>query len=468
MTDPYDAAIIGAGPAGMAAAALLAEHGARTLLLDEQPGPGGQIYRNIEDSTPAKLRTLGKDYTHGLMLADRLRASTADYLPDSAVWNITPGKEIYFSQAGTSRRVTTAKLILATGAMERPMPILGWTLPGVMTAGAVQILLKTAGVVNLGVILIGTGPLLYQLALQYVTAGAPTLVVLDTSRRADRLASLALLPFALRGAGWRYLLKGFLMFERLARAGVPIYRDVTDIRIEGTDKVDAVLFRHGRQTIRLPAHTIGLHAGVVPATHIPNAIGCALEWDSAQHCLRPRRDAWGNSGIDGVLIAGDGGGIGGARAAEHEGRLAALAVLHQLGRIDTATRDRLAAPEQRGRGAHLAIRPFLDRRYRPPAEILSPADDVILCRCEEITAGQIRAVARQGCQGPNQAKAFLRAGMGPCQGRMCGAAVAEVMAEIHQRPVAEIGTYRVRPPFKPITVGELAALEDAPPPLISR
>ncbi|MSP05427.1 MAG: FAD-binding protein [Acetobacteraceae bacterium] len=455
----YDAAVIGAGPSGLASATLLAEQGARTVLLDEQPGPGGQIYRATEDSSLAKLRILGADYARGAMLVRRLRASPAEYLPDSAVWNITPQKEIYFSRHRQSYRITANVLVLATGAMERPMPVPGWTLPGVMTAGALQILLKTAAIISRGVILVGTGPLLYLLAWQYVAAGAPALVILDTSRQADRMASLALLPRALRGAGWRYLLKGLRMFERLARAGVPIYRNVTDIRIEGVDRVESVQFRHGGKTIRLPAHTIGLHAGVIPVTHIANALGCAMEWDAAQYCLRPTLDAWGNTSTDNILIAGDGGFIGGARAAEHAGRLAALEGLYRLGRIDAATRDRLATQDMSDQRAHLAVRAFLDRRYAPSTEILRPADATIVCRCEEITAGQIRAAARQGAQGPNQAKAFLRAGMGPCQGRVCGPAVSELMAEIHGRPVAEIGTYRIRPPFKPITVGELATLD---------
>jgi len=458
----YDAAIVGAGPAGMAAASLLAEHGARVLLLDEQAAPGGQIYRGIEDSSPTKLRVLGGDYARGALLAQRLRESPVEYLPESAVWNITPEREIYFTRNGQPRQIATQILILATGAMERPMPVPGWTLPGVMTVGALQIMLKTAGVISRGVILIGTGPLIYQLAAQYIAAGAPALVILDTSRRVDRLNSLAYLPGALRGAGWHYLLKGFRMFERMMRAGVPIYRDVSGIRIEGTGKVEAVQFRHGNQTIRLPAHTIGLHGGIIPATHIVNTLGSAMQWDEVQHCLRPSLDEWGNTSLRNILIAGDGGGIGGARAAEHAGRLAALEALRHLSRIDVAMRDRLADRDRRARRAHLAVRAFLDHRYRPAEEFLRPADAVAICRCEEITAGQIRAAARQGAQGPNQMKAFLRAGMGPCQGRMCATIVSDLMAEIHGCPVATIGTYRARPPFKPMTVGELAAMDDIP------
>ena len=109
--------------------------------------------------------------------------------------------------------------------------------------------------------------------------------------------------------------------------------------------------------------------------------------------------------------------------------------------------------------AQLALRPFLDALYAPREEILRPADDVIVCRCEEVTAGQIRDAARQGAQGPNQAKSFLRTGMGPCQGRICGPVVTEILAGTLGRDPNAIGYYRIRPPLKPITIGELAALD---------
>jgi len=459
MNTHYDAAIIGAGPAGMAAATTLARHGARTLLLDEQPGPGGQIYRGIEAASPSLRRILGADYARGARLAADLRAGTAEYAPGSAVWHVAPGREIYFTRAGLSHCVTAETLILATGAMERPMPVPGWTLPGVFTAGGLQVLLKAAGIVNHGVVLAGSGPLLYLLAAQYVAAGAPTLVVLDTAHRADKRASLAHLPAALHPTALAYLGKGVRLFAALWRAKVPVYRGVSDIRITGPGKVNEIHFTYAGKTMRFPAHAVGLHAGVIPATHVPNALGCVLDWDVAQACLRPRLDGWGHTTRENVFVAGDGGGIGGARAAEHAGRLAALEALRLLGRIDQATRDRLAAPDRAARQAHLAIRPFLDRRYAPATEFLRPVDETIVCRCEEVTAGQVRTVARQGCQGPNQAKAFLRAGMGACQGRMCGPVVAALMADVHRTSPAAIGTARARPPFRPVTVGELASLD---------
>jgi bacterioferritin-associated ferredoxin len=150
--------------------------------------------------------------------------------------------------------------------------------------------------------------------------------------------------------------------------------------------------------------------------------------------------------------------MGGAAAAVHAGRIAAAEVLRLLGRVDTAGRDALSGPDRRELARHLAVRPFLERRYRPSC--LVPADEVIVCRCEEVTAGELRRAVAQGAQGPNQAKAFTRAGMGACQGRMCGTVTTAVMAEALGRAPGEVGHIRVRPPLKPITVGELAGVKE--------
>jgi bacterioferritin-associated ferredoxin len=160
-----------------------------------------------------------------------------------------------------------------------------------------------------------------------------------------------------------------------------------------------------------------------------------------------------------LLVAGDGAGVGGALAATFSGRLAALGAAHALGRIDAATRDAAAAPLRAARARHLALRPFLDALYAPRPPRLD--DSTLVCRCEEVTAGQIREAAGIGALGLNQLKAFTRCGMGPCQGRMCGATAAEVMAEARGVPVEQVEPYRTRFPTKPLTLGELAALNDA-------
>jgi len=461
----WDAIVIGAGPAGLAAASLLAEHRARVLLVDEQPAPGGQIYRRIEHVTerrPDLLTLLGADYAHGADLARRFRASGAQYLPQSSVWQVTPEREVWLSRPGQSEQHQAKTVLVATGAMERPVPVPGWTLPGVMTAGAVQILLKSAALkADEPLVLAGSGPLLYLLAEQCLAAGARLAAILDTTSARHERAAMALLPSAVLKGGLSYLRKGLKLRAAIRRSGVPWFQRVTRLRIEGTDQVTGVGFESRGRPEHIAARLVALHEGVIPAQQMTRSIGLDHEWDPVVRCFRPTLDAWGNSSIAGILVAGDGAGIGGARAAEHAGAIAGLEILHQLGRIDGATRDRLAAADRRGQAAHLAIRPFLDRLYAPRDGILRPADDVTICRCEEITAGAVRTVAAQGCPGPNQAKSFLRCGMGPCQGRLCGPTVTEVMAEALGLPPEQIGYYRIRPPLKPVTLGELAAMDAA-------
>jgi NADPH-dependent 2,4-dienoyl-CoA reductase/sulfur reductase-like enzyme len=459
VSEQWDAVVIGAGPAGLAAATLLAEQQARVLLLDEQPEPGGQIYRGIERATErtALLAALGDEYRYGAGLVARFRRSGAAYRPSSAVWQVTQRREVWFSNDGRSHLVQAPAVVLATGAMERPVPLPGWTLPGVMTAGALQIMLKSSGVVPAeSFVVAGSGPLLYLLVQQCLAAGARPAAVLETASRANQWRALRHLPSAMRS---RDLAKGLAMIGTLRRSGVPRFRRVTEIRVEGTDRVSGVAFRSGGRHHRLATRLLALHEGVIPAQQVARSIGCAFDWDAAQRCFVPVLDEWGNSSIDGVLIAGDAAGIGGARAAECAGRLAALETLRRLGRIDAARRDALATSDRRAWRDHRAIRRFLDLLYAPRDEILCPANDVIVCRCEEVTAAAIRDVVRQGCLGPNQAKAFLRAGMGACQGRLCGPVVSELIAEARGVTPAEVGYYRIRPPLKPIAVGELVAAE---------
>jgi bacterioferritin-associated ferredoxin len=182
----------------------------------------------------------------------------------------------------------------------------------------------------------------------------------------------------------------------------------------------------------------------------------AHAWDEAQLCWRPVVDEWGRTELLNVAIAGDAAGIAGAGAAALTGRLAALDAAHLIGRIDTAERGRRAAPIRAILARERAIRPFLDALYRPADGVLDPPDEVTVCRCEEVTAGQIRRAVRLGAPGPNQVKAFVRCGMGPCQGRLCGPVASTVIARARGLPVAEIGAFRPRAPYKPITVGALA------------
>lgn len=456
---PVDLAVIGAGPAGLAAATEAVALGLSVAVLDEQAEPGGQIYRGVERAeTTGAAAALGPDYRHGLALVAAFRASGASYLPRHRVWQLERDGRIFASDGERSVELRAHRILVAIGALERPVPVRGWTLPGVMTVGAAQILLKTAGLVpESGVWIAGSGPLPLLYASQVLRAGGRIAGFLDTAVAQNWRRALPYLPGALRN--WRYLEKGLGYLAALRRAGVPRIRHVEAIEARGDGHLSTVRFQVRGAWEEVPATGLLLHEGVVPNVHITMAAGCAHNWDPVQRCFRPVLDAWGRSDQPTILVAGDCGGIGGAAAAEHRGRLAALAAAADLGMIDEATRDRRAALQWRALRRHQPIRPFLDRLYAPRAALLAPEDDVVVCRCEGVTAGRIREAVRIGALGPNQAKSFTRAGMGPCQGRLCGLTVTETIAAARQADPGEVGFFRVRPPLKPITLGELAALD---------
>lgn len=453
-----DLAIIGAGPAGMAAAALAAELGLSVTVLDEQPRAGGQIYRDVDRASPARGTILGADYTDGRRLTEELRRSGVDHITSAVVWAIEDAFRISYTREGRGAQVEADRVLLATGALERPMPIPGWTLPGVMTAGAGQILLKQSGVAARGSVLVGAGPLLYLIAAQMVRAGTPPAAMIETQTLGDMIRALRHVGGALRG--WPYMAKGLKMLAEIKRAKVPRYTGATQIAVEGEGKAEAVTFTHNGRKQRIPCETVFLHHGVVPNTQAARSLGVSHIWDAPQAAFAPVLDAWGESDAAGVFIAGDGAGIGGAKAAEYAGQLAALKIAAETNRLSTQDRDRKAAPLRRALAGELAVRPFLDAAYPPFDAALTPADSTVICRCEEVTAGDIRSYAKLGCLGPNQTKAFGRAGMGPCQGRYCGLTVTALLADANGQSADETGYYRIRPPLKPVTLSELAAMDE--------
>ncbi|MBR0669798.1 FAD/NAD(P)-dependent oxidoreductase [Neoroseomonas soli] len=448
MTD-FDVAIIGAGPAGMAAAVEARSRGLSVLVVDENAAPGGQVFRAAEAA--AQDPAVGPAIAPGLPLVAAFRGSGATYRPATTLWHLDADEgALSLAAHGRAEDVTASRVILATGAQERPVPIPGWTLPGVMTAGAAQILLKTAGVVPSGaVVLAGQGPLVWLLAVQLARAGVASLV-LET-----RTTSLAAALARAGGGVWagrRLLAKGLALMAGARRRGVRVVTGIRGPRAEGEGRVQRVAWEGGSA----PCDTLLLHEGVIPSTHVSRAIGLEHEWDATQACWRPVADAFGGSSHPRIAVAGDGAGIGGWEAAVAAGRLAALDAARRLGALAEDAFAARTATLLAVRAAALSPRGFLDALYAPPAAVLAPADDVIACRCEEVTAGAVRRAARLGATGPNQLKAYLRCGMGPCQGRLCAPTVAALIAEARGLAPGEVAPLRPRAPYKPVTVGMLA------------
>jgi octopine oxidase subunit A len=458
--EKYDLVVVGAGPAGMAAVVTAAALGLSVLVADEAAGPGGQVFRAITAPAMTRRAVLGEDYWRGAALAEKFAASGADYVAGCSVWHLDAalgdaGLEVGLSAGGTSRAVAARRVILATGAIERPFPVAGWTLPGVMSVGAAQTLLKGAGIVAGGrVVLAGAGPLLWLLAAQYLAAGARPALILETVPRGQ-----------LRAAAWHiggflrspYAAKGLALTARVRRA-VRVVGGVAELAVAEGGPL-RVSWQGAGGAGQMEADHVLLHQGVVPNVNLAAAAGCALAWNEAQASWQPETDAEGSTSLPGIAVAGDGGGIGGAELAEAGGRIAALAAAASLGAMTAEAARRAAAAERARAGRFAGGRAFLDALYRPARAMRMGAAEAMACRCEEVSVAQVREVAASlGVQGPNQLKAYLRCGMGPCQGRLCGLTVGEIIADVRGVSPAEVGYWRLRPPVKPITVAELASM----------
>ncbi|HCR96359.1 MULTISPECIES: FAD/NAD(P)-dependent oxidoreductase [Halomonas] len=445
-TDVKDLVIVGAGPAGMAGASEARTLGMSVSVLDEQKAVGGQIYRHVEDAPEELQAILGKDYASGRALADEFRCSGANHIRNATVWNLTEDGVVDYVAEDGARTISATNVLIATGAMERPIPIPGWTLPGVMGAGAGQIMLKGAGALPAGpVILAGCGPLLYLLAWQYLRAGVTLAGLVDTTPFSAYVAALGKIDGALKGR--KDLAKGLGLISQVRLARVPIYSGADSLEILGRDRAEGLRFRHRGKFRQISAGLVLLHQGVVPNTQLSWALRADHRWDAAQLCWTPVTDDAGRLGQSRVYVAGDSRKIVGALASAVQGRLAVLAMFERLG--GKAQPKRKAELEEK-LSRYTALRPFLDRLYRPLDKHRIPADDVTICRCEEVTAGDLRGYVELGCLGPNQAKSFGRCGMGPCQGRLCGLTVTEVIADARKVTPDEVGYYRIRAPIKPI------------------
>jgi NADPH-dependent 2,4-dienoyl-CoA reductase/sulfur reductase-like enzyme len=451
MTPPV---IVGAGPAGVRAAQALVAQGLRPVLIDEAPRAGGQIYRRPPAHFRRKPAELyGSEAARAVALhdaADTL-ADRIDHRPDSLVWN-AQGGALDLLHRGRVERVPYDGLIVATGATDRVLPVPGWTLPGVTTLGGAQVALKFQGcAIGERVVLMGSGPLLYLVAYQYAKAGARVVAVLDSARLADQVAALSLML-----TRPSILMKGAWYVAWLGAHGVPIVRGARPLRILGGERVEGVQFEQGARTRTLACDAVGLGHALRCETQLADLLGCRFAFDALQRAHLPLRDAAGRSSVPGLYLAGDGAGILGADAAEWAGERAALALLEDRGLPVDAARAR--ALEQRLAG----IRPFrrgLERAFPFPVDWAARADDeLIVCRCEHITAGQLRRTVREaGADDINRLKALSRVGMGRCQGRMCGVAATEILAQACGRPVGEVGRLRGQAPIKPVPLSALSA-----------
>ncbi len=456
--------IVGAGPAGMAAAIEATKAGAQVLMLDDSAEPGGQIYRQFHAGfrvTDGSM--LGHDYERGQeflrefsSVADRVR-----FLDEALVWGIAPENEVNFIRQGQSCGIRYRQLLIAAGAYDRPVPFPGWTLPGVFTAGGAQRLIKNQRVLpGERILLAGTGPLQLAIANQILDAGGRVVAIAEAGN-IDRWMSLARSAWgqwALIADAWRY-------WSGIRKAGIPLWREHTIVEARGDGHVEeAALARVDAEwrpiagtERRVAVDTICLGYGFVPSVELTRLAGCEHRYDPLLGGWLPVRGDDMETTTPHVYAAGDCGGVAGSFVAIEEGRIAGIALARDVGRLSTEeARSRMAPSRERLAGL-LRLRQTLDEISRPRAGLYELAkDDTIICRCEEITLGEVKAALAEEIRDLNELKRTTRAGMGNCQGRMCGPALQQVVAHAKGIAPAEIGPLHPRPPIRPVPLTALA------------
>ena len=452
MTEPRapTVAIVGAGPAGIRAAEMLVAAGLRPLVIDEGRKAGGQIYRRPPDGFVRPPEALyGAEAGKAQALHATFDAMTAagkiDYHPLSSVVAVADGV-LHALAPGGRRTFAYDRLILATGATDRLAPVPGWQSAGVYSLGAAQIALKSQGVaLGRRIVLAGSGPLLTLVAFQLLKAGANVAAVLDTApMSAQTLAFPGMMArpgLALRGLRMR------LAHGRLYHAGVTL--DGIDIDERGPV---ALRWRDRRGRARVTAcDMVGLGWHLRAETQLAGLAGCVFDYDEGWAQWLPRTDRLGRA-AEALYLAGDGVRILGADGAEVAGRLAAAACLADMG---LPTPD--VSADLRRLARHERFARALARAFPWPREMLRALpDEAVVCRCEGVTAGQLREAADQGGGEANRVKSLARVGMGRCQGRYCQLAGAELIAARAGISPREAGRLRDQAPVRPIPIGTWA------------
>ncbi|MEM8854704.1 MAG: FAD-dependent oxidoreductase, partial [Pseudomonadota bacterium] len=312
-----DVVIVGAGPSGLAAAAVCGQHGLATTLLDDQPAPGGQIWRAADAIGTDPLPALAKTY-EGARAAIEAARKCVTLCPSAHVLDVTSDRTVlWLDRATATPRLTETPanaLVLATGAAERPVAFPGWTLPGVMGAGALQVALKQGGLVPEGpIVLAGQGPLLLLILDQLTSAGAHVVAVLDfaVGGRAKAVKPLLDAAFADRAL----VREGARLLLRRKRSGVPVVRGVKALRAVGEAALAAVEVEDGAgRHHRFEATTLAVHDGVIANTQLSRLMNLPHRWRTADAAFVPDVDPTFRA-ADRVWVVGDGAGIGGAALA---------------------------------------------------------------------------------------------------------------------------------------------------------
>lgn len=459
-----DLLVVGAGPAGLAAAAEAARTGVKVLVVDDNLRAGGQIYRQVpvefKAGTSAAAST---DVGRGKALLSEATSAGVQFRFGCTAWGMfEPGTIEVADDAGLDR-IRAACIVIAAGAHDRPTPLPGWTLPGVFTVGGAQALLKGQRILpGRRMLLAGVGPLLLVVASQLSQAGVDVVAVAEP---VPFWRGATVLPALVRV--WPLLKDAVRYRTTLLRKRVPWFSRTILTKVEGKATVTGATVARVDSNWRPVAGTdqhfdvdaVAIGYGLVPSIELARLCGCEMTYDARVRSWTPRRNAQFESSVPGLFLVGDGAGVAGAVVATEEGRVAGVAVARQLGRLTNAAANHQSAPSLRRLAALQRFRQAVDHAFALHDGLFELADaQTIACRCEEVTFDDLEEAALDGASTPAVLKSFTRCGMGPCQGRMCSTTTAEWLSRRTGIPMALHPLPTVAPPVKPVvTLGALAA-----------
>jgi glycine/D-amino acid oxidase-like deaminating enzyme/bacterioferritin-associated ferredoxin len=443
-------AVIGAGPAGLTAALRAATAGADVVVLDERGEPGGQYFKPRSEGYRGRFE-LDRQHRRGDSLRARTIKSGAHIKTGQSVWFARAhgdGFELRSLGKSGGLHLQARAVIIATGAYERPAMVPGWTLPGVMTIGAAQTLARRYGVAPGGRILIAShGPLGLQLAAELAALDAD--VVALAERGQPHFG-----PQALKAAfaAPRLVAEGLGYRVAAMRAGMPVLAGWELARAFGEDRVEGAELREiaTGQTRRFDVDTVAAGDGFVPQLELARLLGVPIQTDPATGTIQPERAADGRTPVQGVWIAGDAGGLGGAEIALCQGEMSAVGALDHIGRPQSTEVSRT----RRQLGRAKQFQSALWTLYTAPPRH-SPTDATIVCRCEEVTAATALAAIADGASDPAVLKRKTRIGMGRCQGRYCLPQAMRMLNDARHATAPE-ALFAPQIPARPVPLGALA------------
>jgi D-hydroxyproline dehydrogenase subunit alpha len=436
-----DVLVVGAGPAGLTAARELSLAGAEVVVLDERLHSGGQYFKPLAPSQRAEAGTLDRQFRDGAVLLQATLLAGATIVDEATVWAAFSPHEVAAIVAGRSTLYRAKRLVLATGAYEQTWPVPGWTLPGVMTVGGLQTLARSYRVApGQRIVIAGNGPLCLQTAAELLDGGANVVAVLEAAKRPglahwrDLASAASAEPFL--------LLEGVSLATRL---GKRLHWGCQVTQLLGDDRVHRVV----AGDLAFDADIVALNYGFASSSELARSLGCAHRFvPRGTGSMETLTDGDGRTSLSEVFAIGDGARFGGAHAALAQGAVAAAAIARDLGlkaAEPKAAREALASAAR--------FQAALWRLFQaPPFDPGAIADDAIVCRCEEVTAGTLRRLIAAGHNSPASLKRACRVGMGRCQGRYCAALVARLASDT----VDEFSLFAPRPPSKPVPIQALS------------